>query len=570
MKKNQWIHQVTPEKEIIIKLRSDIGVDHTIAHLLGQRAIESYDKAKTFFRPKLDQLHEPILMKDMNQAVDRILQAIKNKENILVYGDYDVDGTTAVAMICLFFKKLHLTIEYYIPDRHEEGYGISFKGIDFAILKGISLIIALDCGIKAFAEIAYAKKKGIDFIICDHHLPGENIPKAFAVLDPKRSDCNYPFKDLSGCGIGFKLIQALAQALGLSQEHVYKYLDLVAVSIAADIVPIIDENRILTFYGLQKINLNPSKGLYALTKEMIGPISISNIVFQIAPKINAAGRIDHAKQAVELLLTDTEKQSDQLATHISDLNASRKDLDQKTTQEALDLIETQQEQEHYSTVVYKPHWHKGILGIVASRLIETYYRPTLVFTKNQGKLVASARSIEGFDLYKTLEICAVYIEQFGGHKHSAGLTLDPKKFTDFKAHFEKTVKNTIGETQRLPQIKIDHEIYLTEITSKFLRILKQFEPFGPQNMQPVFLSKKVFDNGFGTKVGSDQSHLKLNIYQKRDSKTFTAIGFGMGKLLNLAKSGPIDIVYTIEEHYWKGNTFIQFYLKDLRRHDPRL
>ncbi|XOD69064.1 MAG: single-stranded-DNA-specific exonuclease RecJ [Flavobacteriales bacterium AspAUS03] len=569
MKKKQWIHKIAPEEEIIQKLQSEIGVDHIIAHLLGQRTIESYDKAKTFFRPKLDQLHEPILMKDMEQAVNRILRAIEQKEGILVYGDYDVDGTTAVAITCLFLKKFHPTVEYYIPDRHEEGYGISFKGVDFATSKGISLIIALDCGIKAFSEIVYAKEKGIDFIICDHHFPEENIPEAFAILDPKRRDCNYPFKELSGCGISFKLIQALAQALGLSQEHVYKYLDLVAVSIVADIVPIIGENRILTYYGLQKLNRDPSKGLYALTKEMIGPISVSNIVFQIAPKINAAGRIDHAKQSVELLLSDTEKQIDQFAAQISDLNVSRKDLDQQTTQEALDLIEAQQEQEHYSTVVYQPHWNKGILGIVASRLIETYYRPTLVFTKSQRKLVASARSIEEFDLYKTLETCAIYIEQFGGHKYAAGLTLDPKKFTDFKTHFEKTVRDTIDETQRLTRIKIDHEISLPEITPKFLRILKQFEPFGPQNMRPVFLSRKIFDNGFGTKVGKDQSHLRLNVYQEKGSKTFIAIGFGMGKLLNLAKNGPFDIVYTIKEHYWEGNTFIQFCLKDLRRHDPR-
>lgn len=567
MKKTRWVLQTPPEGDIIRKLQSAIGVDHTIAHLLAQRGIKCYDSAKRFFRPELDLLHNPLLMKDMTQAVRRILRSVQQKEGILIYGDYDADGTTAVAMTYLFLKKLHDNIEYYIPDRHEEGYGISFRGIDFAASKNFSLIIALDCGIKSLAEVEYAKNKHIDFIICDHHLPGEKIPQAAAVLDPKRSDCNYPFKELSGCGIGFKLIQALAKTLDLPQGEVYNYLDLVAVSIAADIVPLADENRILIFYGLQKLNQTSSKGLSALVKTVSNPISVSDIVFKIAPKINAAGRIKHAKQTVELLLADTKNQSDRLADQISRLNDSRKQLDRQTTQEALALIEAQQEEKHYSTVVYQPHWNKGILGIVASRLIETYYRPTLVFTESQGKLVASARSVEGFDIYKALEACSVNLEKFGGHKYAAGLTMDVKNFAPFKDDFEKIIRDTIEDRQRLRRIKIDYEISLDEITPKFLRILKQFEPFGPKNMCPTFLSKKVFDTGFATTAGNDRCHLRINVYQKESTKTFTAIGFRMGGLLDLVKNNAFDIVYNIEENHWEGNIYIQLRIRDLRENN---
>ncbi|XOD67613.1 MAG: single-stranded-DNA-specific exonuclease RecJ [Flavobacteriales bacterium Tduv] len=570
MKKTRWVLQTPPEKYIIRKLQSDIGVDHTIAHLLAQRGIECYDSAKTFFRPELDQLHDPLLMKDMSQAVQRILRAIQQKEGILIYGDYDVDGTTAVAMSYLFLKKIHDNIKYYIPDRHEEGYGISFKGIDFAVSNDFSLIIALDCGIKSLAKVEYAKKKGIEFIICDHHLPGEKIPQATAVLDPKRNDCYYPFKELSGCGIGFKLIQALAKTLNLPKKDVYNYLDLVAISIAADIVPMTDENRVFIFYGLQKLNQAPSRGINSLIETASNPISVSDIVFKIAPKINAAGRIKHAKQVVELFLSDTKKKSDRLAYQISRLNDLRKELDRQTTQEALSLIEDQQEQEHYSTVVYQPHWNKGILGIIASRLIETHYRPTLVFTESQGKLVASARSVEGFDIHKALEACSAYLEQFGGHKYAAGLTLDPKNFTPLKDHFEMIVRDNIDKTQRLPHINIDYEISLDEITPKFLRILKQFEPFGPKNVRPIFLSRKVFDNGFATTIGNDRSHLRLNLQQQESFKTFTAIGFRIGRLLDFVKNNTFDIVYSIEENYWAGKNYNQLIIKDLRESDPKL
>ncbi|WGH27794.1 MAG: single-stranded-DNA-specific exonuclease RecJ [Candidatus Bostrichicola ureolyticus] len=555
----QWIYKDIPKYEIINKLKLDLGVNHIIAILLAQRNIKSFEEAKNFFRPKLEDLYNPFIMKDMNKAVDRILKAIKYNENILIYGDYDVDGITSVVMIYNFLKKLSKVIYYYIPSRYKEGYGISYNGINFALSKQITLIIALDCGINNSLEINYAKKHGIDFIICDHHLPERIITTAYAVLNPKYNNCKYPFKELSACGIGFKLIQGLANKLNINKENVYLYLDLVTLSIAADMVPVINENRIISFYGLKKLNTNPFGGISIIIKNIKKTIDMSDIVFKIAPKINAAGRIKHANIAVQLLLSKTTEEIKQLYKQIIELNNLRKNIDSMVTKEAIELIKYHKEENNYTTIVYKSNWNQGVLGIVASRLIEKYYRPTLIFTEtNNGKLVASARSVVGFDIYNAIKKCSKYLEYFGGHKYAAGLTIDSSVFPIFKSIFENIVKNSIDEKQRYPSIKIDYSISINEITPKFLRILKQFSPFGKENLQPVFLSKKV--KGFAKVIGNN--HLKLNVYQQQ--KSFMAIGFGLGKYINIVNNRSFDIVYTIEEIFWKGKYYTQLYIKDMK------
>ncbi|WP_456422210.1 single-stranded-DNA-specific exonuclease RecJ [Lutibacter sp.] len=562
----RWKLKPNPNPQIISKLAQELSIDNTLAKLLVQRGLENYNQAKAFFRPNLSDLHNPYLMKDMDLAVTRIEKAILKGENILVYGDYDVDGTTAVSLLSSYLKTIHPNIATYIPDRYDEGYGISFKGIDFAEDNAISLIIALDCGIKAVDKVIYAKEKGIDFIICDHHRPGNKIPEAVAVLDPKRSDCEYPFKELCGCGVGFKLIQALSEKRNQTIDDLVEYLDLVATAIAADIVPIIGENRILAYFGLQVINQNPRTGIKAMIQQVKKKqFTITDVVFIIAPRINAAGRIKHGNYAVELLTEMDLDTAIKFASEIEKNNNDRKELDKTITKEALQQIEDTNEQQNYATVVYAKNWHKGVIGIVASRLIETYYRPTLVFTKSGNKLAASARSVKGFDIYNALEQCAEFIEQFGGHKYAAGLTLEEKNYQKFKIKFEEVVKKTLPSALRTPEISIDTEITLMDVTPKFYRILKQLEPFGPQNMKPVFLAGGLRDNGYGKKVGVDETHLKLNIFEGSNQKTFNAIGFNMGNKHSLIKNGkPFKAVFNIDENQWNGNTSLQLLLKDLK------
>ncbi|MDC3366446.1 single-stranded-DNA-specific exonuclease RecJ [Flavobacteriaceae bacterium] len=560
----RWTLKTAPNKKKVNQLSNDLSVDPILASLLVQRNIDSFKKAKEFFRPSLEDLHDPFLLKDMDRAVSRIEKAIIDNENILIYGDYDVDGTTSVSLVSSYLKTITNHIATYIPDRYDEGYGISYQGIDFASDNNFSLIIALDCGIKAIEKVSYATQKNVDFIICDHHKPGDEIPKALAVLNPKRVDCTYPYKELCGCGVGFKLVHALASKRGQTIEDIQQYLDLVATAIAADIVPITGENRILTYYGLEVINSNPRNGIKAIIHQINKKkLTITDVVFIIAPRINAAGRIKHGNYAVELLTEMNYEAALDFAASIEKFNLERKELDKKITYEALQQIESANEKEKFSTVVYSENWHKGVIGIVASRLIESFYRPTLVFTKSGNKLAASARSVKGFDVYEALNECSEFIEQFGGHKYAAGLTLDPKNYSAFKNKFEEVVKASIDKKLLIPEITIDLELELSEITPKFFRILHQMGPFGPQNMKPVFKTTSVRDNGYGKTVGSDKSHLKLNIIDGADKKTYNAIGFGLGNKIKSIK-GDFDIAYSLDENEWKGNTSIQLLLKDIK------
>ncbi len=562
----RWIIKPNPSTKITHKLAAELGIDNAIAGLLVQRGITTFEQAKLFFRPSLNHLHNPYLMKDMDKAVARIEKAINKGENILVYGDYDVDGTTAVSLMASYLKTIYPNIATYIPDRYIEGYGVSYKGIDFAEDNEITLIIALDCGIKAMDKVTYAQQKGIDFIICDHHRPGNELPNAVAVLDPKRTDCEYPYKELCGCGVGFKLVQALAANKNQTIDDLVPYLDLVATAIAADIVPITGENRVLAYYGLQVINSNPRNGIKALLAQVKKKVlTITDVVFIIAPRINAAGRINHGHDAVTLLTEIDFETAKEFAADIENYNNERKELDKTITNEALQQIIEANEQHNFSTVVYHENWHKGVIGIVASRLIETYYKPTLVFTKSGDKLAASARSVKGFDVYNALEQCSEFIEQFGGHKYAAGLTLKPEHFQSFKQKFEAVVKNTLPKKLQTPEISIDAEINLIDITPKFYRILKQFAPFGPQNMKPVFLASGLRDNGYGKKVGADESHLKLTVFEGSNQKTYNAIGFGLGEKHPLAQNGnSFKAVFTIDENHWNGNTSLQLLLKDIQ------
>ena len=562
----RWKLKPETNSEITKNLAKELGIEYTLAKLLVLRGIDSFNAAKAFFRPNLNDLHNPYLMKDMDKAVARIELAIANNENIMVYGDYDVDGTTSVSLMSSYLKTIHPTIATYIPDRYAEGYGVSYKGIDFAEDNDISLIVALDCGIKAIDKVAYAKEKDIDFIICDHHRPGSEIPNAVAVLDPKREDCEYPYKELCGCGVGFKLIQALASERGETIDDLLPYLDLVATAIAADIVPITGENRVLAHYGLQVINSNPRNGIKAMIHQLDKKeLTITDVVFVIAPRINAAGRIKHGNYAVELLTELDFDSAVKFASEIEKNNNDRKELDKTITHEALQQIIENNEQQNHATVVYAETWHKGVIGIVASRLIETYYKPTLVFTKSGDKLAASARSVKGFDVYNALEQCSEFIEQFGGHKYAAGLTLTEDNYPKFKAKFEEVVKETLPEELRTPEIAIDAEISLSEITPKFFRIMNQLAPFGPQNMRPAFMASGLRDNGYGKKVGADQTHLKLNIIEGANQKTYNAIGFSMGDSYEIIqKEQAFKSVFNIDENHWNGNTSLQLLLKDIK------
>jgi len=558
-----WTLKALPDKDIVCALQESLGVSELIATLLAQRGVKTFEEAKLFFRPQLSDLYNPFLMKDMDKAVERLHRAISSNEKILVYGDYDVDGTTAVSLMYLFLKEKCKYVEYYIPDRYDEGYGVSYKGIDYAISNDFSLIVCLDCGIKAVEKVAYAKNKNVDFIICDHHIPGDTLPLAAAVLDPKRSDCDYPFKELCGCGVGFKLAQAYHQQYNLPFEDLVPLLDLVVVSIAADIVPMIDENRVLSFYGLKQLNACPRIGLKALmdVANKKETFNISDVVFGLAPRINAAGRIEHGNKAVELLVQQDFSIAKDKADYIDNYNFTRKELDKSITQEALAMIVP----DANSTVVYSDKWHKGVVGIVASRLIETYYRPTIVLTDSNGKLTGSARSVSGFDVYNAIDACSDLLEQFGGHKYAAGLTLKKENLTAFIQRFEEVVSTTITAEMQIPKINIDLEMPMQDITMKTYRIIEQMAPFGPSNSRPVFTTKGVIDNGSGRLIGQDKNHLKLAITDNHNSKTLDGIGFGMSDFFSIIKDKqPFDVCFVFDLNEWNGTSKLQLRIKDIR------
>ena len=560
----EWKSKPLAEEDKIKVLQKNIGVPFEIANLLIQRGIEDFDAAKNFFRPELSDLHDPYLMLGMDKAVNRISTAIANHEKIMVYGDYDVDGTTSVALVFSYLTTYYPDCIYYIPDRYEEGYGISKKGIDYAKEQVISLIIALDCGIKALDNTTYAKEMGIDFIICDHHLPGADLPEAVAILNPKQNNCNYPFKDLCGCGIGFKLIEALTQERGLSFEMILPYIDLVAMAIAADIVPILGENRILTYYGLAQIRKNPREGIKLFVTGIKRELNVTDLVFVIAPRLNAAGRIKHGSLAVELLLSNDPTEALSRGRAIELFNSERQVLDQHITEQALDQIVENQEQNNYSSVVFQPDWHKGVIGIVASRLIEKYYRPTVVFTASGDFFTGSVRSVKGLDVFQILDSCKDHIEKFGGHRYAAGLTIKAEAYIAFKKAFERAVAVTVKPEQRIPSVDYDMEISLDRITPKFFRIMNQMAPFGPGNMRPVFMTKNCIDGGKSRAVGGDLSHLKLDAIDDSRS-TLSGIGFGMADHISRIKSrNSFQLLYTVEENEFKGEISLQLKLKDIR------
>lgn len=561
----RWALKYTPDINAVRSLSAQLGIDTVLSTLLLQRGIHDFDQARSFFRPDLRHLHDPFLMADMEKAIIRIEQAMHRGEKILVFGDYDVDGTTAVSLVYSFFKQQQAQLEYYIPDRYKEGYGISLQGIDYAAANGFSLIIALDCGIKSLDKIEYANALNVDFIICDHHLPGSELPAAVAVLDPKRADCEYPYKELSGCGIGFKLVQAYAQKNNIAFERVTQYLDLVVTSIACDIVHITGENRILACHGLEKLNQNPSIGIAALKEAAgkAGNYSIADIVFLLGPRINAAGRIDDARHAVEVLLAEDMDSAREKAAVVSQKNIERKDHDLNITDEALSMIAADSlALSRKSTVVFSERWHKGVIGIVASRLTEKYYRPTVVLTRSNGHVAGSARSVIGFDLYEALSGCSDLLIQFGGHKYAAGLTLKPEQVEAFINRFEEVVSATITEQQLIQEIQIDAEVHLKQITPKFFRVLSQFAPFGPENMAPVLVSRNVQVIGSVNLVGNN--HIKMTVCQN-SSAMFDCIAFNQGECLEQIRSGkPFDICYTIEENVWRDKRSIQLNVKGIR------
>jgi single-stranded-DNA-specific exonuclease len=561
----RWVEQELEDPEIVAGLTSALNIDSVLAALLVRRGVHNFDEARNFFRPDLAHLHDPFLMKDMEKAVFRIEKAIALKEKILVYGDYDVDGTTSVALVYSFLKKHHSEIDYYIPDRYKEGYGISSQGIDYAAENGFSLIIALDCGIKSVDKINYANSKYIDFIICDHHLPGDVVPSAIAVLDPKRPDCEYPYTELSGCGIGFKLIQAYAYKNGIPFDEIACYLDLVVVSIASDIVPITGENRILAWHGLKRLNSAPCKGLSALI-DIAGrkdEYTITDVVFMIGPRINAAGRIDDAKHAVSLLIADTIEKASARGQDINLKNTERKFHDSSITEQALAMIDRDELLiSQKTTVVYNVEWHKGVIGIAASRLTEKYYRPTIVLTKSNGHIAGSARSVLGFDLYEALSECSDLLLQFGGHKYAAGLTMEPENLQAFQQKFEEVVSSTIPDELLIQAVHIDAVLSLNQIDGRFFRILNQFAPFGPQNMAPVFLSRDVFVQGQAFLVGNN--HIKMCIRQI-NSTYFESIGFGLAEYIDaLNKGAHFDVCYTIEENVFKNKRSLQLNIKAIK------
>ena len=569
-----WKMREGADAENIRQLSSELGVDPVLAELLVQRGVYTFEQARSFFRPSLDDLHDPFLMKDMDKAVERVHQAVVSGEKILVYGDYDVDGTTAVSLVCSFLRRLTMQVDFYIPERYDEGYGVSYKGIDWASENGFSLIITLDFGIKANEKVEYAKDKGIDVIICDHHLPENELPAAVAVLDPKREDCSYPFDDLSGCGVGFKLVQAYSQQYDIPFETLIPLLDLLVVSIASDLVSVTGENRILAHYGLKQLNVNPREGLLAMIQlSGLEPnhLTIDDIVFKIGPRINAAGRMESGRMAVELLTAKDSAEAVRIGTEINEHNNERKNIDRRITQEALEMVRSGNcLSGENATIVYNPQWHKGVVGIVASRLVEAFYKPTIVFTQSQGGLVTgSARSVHGFDLYDAIESCSDLLENFGGHLYAAGLTLKEENLPAFCERIEKAISGTIIPAMQTPVVDIDTKLNFSQITPKFLRILKQFQPFGPGNSAPVFLTENVYDNGMGRKVGAEGGHLKLELIQESHPyHHISAIAFNMADFFDHIKVGnPIDICYSIVENYYRGAANTQLRIKDLRERD---
>ncbi len=564
---NQWKKRTEPDETQIREVANELGVSNFYASLLINRGLLQKTETAQFFNPQITELHDAFLMKDMQLAVDRIDQALNKDQKVWIYGDYDVDGTTSVAMFYGFLRQFVANIEYYIPDRETEGYGVSEKAINLAIEQKVNLIITLDCGIRSVDLVAKAKSKGIDFIICDHHEVGAELPDAVAVLDAKQKDCPYPYKELSACGVGFKLIQALCQSWDLPDQMAFDYLDLVAVSIASDLVPITGENRTLAYHGLLKLESNPTKGLQTIMNKFMNSssIDITNIVFMIGPRINAAGRVSNARSAVKLLLADTDVDADEMANELNSLNTLRRELDKTITDEALDMLATDPEySEKKTTVVYNPEWHKGVVGIVASRLLEKYYKPTIVLTQTGDKVVGSARSIEGFDIHDALEQCAEHLGQFGGHKFAAGMTLEYDRLEDFKAAFEQTASHLTPE-QLTSKIYYEMEIGLNSVTQGLYDNLKRFSPFGPGNMKPMFVSRNVWDSGSLRTMGKDHSHLKLNLISKEQPTAIGATAFGFGKLYPQLKSGArFDVLYSLEENHFRGVTALELMVKDIK------
>ena len=578
----RWVVKPQGNPEAVAAMAAATGISPVLANLLVQRGIDTLEKAKKFFNPQLSDLHDPFLMKDMDKAVERVERAVRNREKIMVYGDYDVDGTTAVALVYKFLRQIgHKDLLFYIPDRYPEGYGISTKGIDHAARKGATLIIALDCGIKAIEKVDYAKRKGVDFIICDHHLPAEEIPRAVAVLDPKRADCSYPFDELSGCGVGFKLVQAYCQKNGIPFQQIEPLLDLLAVSIASDIVPLVDENRILAHYGLLRLNASPSKGLLSIIK-ICGldrhNITIDDIVFKIGPRINAAGRMRMDENdenaapsggyaAVNLLIEGNESLAEEFGSVIDGFNQDRKCIDRSVTQEAHDFIEAHAElKAAKSTVIYNPRWMKGIVGIVASRLIETYYRPTVVLTMSNGFVTGSARSVPGFDLYQAIESCSDLLENFGGHMYAAGLTMRPERVEEFTRRFNAYVEENIDPITLQPQVEIDSELFFSNITPAFRRDLNRFQPFGPGNPAPVFVTRGVVSHGETKLVGADCEHLRMDLMQRqKPNTTIQTIAFQQPTHYEWIRAGhPIDVCYQIVENHYRGSVSVQLRIKDIK------
>jgi len=567
MIQKRWVLKEQGDPEDVKRLADELNVNKLIASLLIQRGIRTFDESRDFFRPDIKSLHDPFLMKDMDIAVDSLHKAIQNHEKILVYGDYDVDGTTSVSLVYSFLRNLSDNINYYIPDRYTEGYGVSFKGIDYAIENDFSLIICLDCGIKAIDQIKYAKENNIDFIVCDHHVPGDHLPEALAVLDPKRSDCNYPFDELSGCGIGFKLVQAYSLKNDIPFKELEQYLDLTAISIASDIVPIVGENRILAYFGLKRINTYPRKGIRAILElnNIKKQLTISNLVFIIGPRINAAGRIGSGRRAVELLISEDDESAKASSRSININNIERRNIDTDITLKAREMIERDSAMKSLkTTVLFDPDWHQGVIGIVASRLIETYYRPTIILTQSNGVATGSARSVKGFNIYDAIAACSHLLEKFGGHKYAAGLSLKVENIPAFKDKFEKVVASTIEDELLIPKVEIDAAIELSEITPKMYDILKQFEPFGPMNMTPVFKTENVIEKGYARIVGN--KHLKLTIrYSDNSDRSFSAIAFNQGAhLQSISNNVPFNICYTIEENEWNGETSMQLNIRDIK------
>ncbi len=567
----KWIVKEQGNPAAVRALSAELGIDQVLANLLVQRNITTAERAREFFKPDLSKLHDPFLMKEMDKAVERLEKAISNEEKVLIYGDYDVDGTTAVALMYTFIRNFNPNVEYYIPDRYDEGYGISYKGIDWGHENGYTLIIALDCGIKAVEKVAYAKGLGMDMIICDHHLPDEELPPAVAILDPKRHDCSYPFDDLSGCGVGFKLIQAYAMRKSIPFAWVESFLDLVAVSIAADLVSMTGENRILAYYGLERLNQSPRKGLQSIIR-LSGlenhKISVDDIVFKIGPRINAAGRMESGRTAVHLLVSRSDEEAQNIGKIIDLHNKERKSVDKQITKAAIESVMNDSSfRDRKSTVVFDPKWNKGVVAIVASRLVEAFYRPTIVLTESNGLITGSARSIAGFDLYEAIKECSEYLENYGGHMYAAGLTLKKENLKPFEEKFEQVVAEKITEDILTPVVQIDTFLDFKQITPKFFRILKQFQPFGPGNQSPVFITENVYDNGNGRLVGSGNGHMKLELIQEDEPYRYiSAIAFNRAEHFEHLHAGnPVDICYSIAENYYRGIANIQLRVKDIHK-----